>query len=94
MKRYLLRPIREGYNNQYNTKMDPSVSNEFAAAAFRHVETDFQNSTVKKIFNLFLTSFRFGHVMIPDLFHLFTKSRGLRQPMDGNDVCFAHNLFK
>ena len=47
-----------------------------------------------KILYLFLTSFRFGHVMIPDLFHLFTKSRGLRQPMDGNDVCFAHNLFK
>ena len=37
MKRYLLRPLREGYNNQYNPKMDPSVSNEFSSASFRLV---------------------------------------------------------
>ncbi len=57
MKRYLLRPIREGYNNQYNTKMDPSVSNEFAAAAFRHVEADFQNSKKIRLLNLVLNLF-------------------------------------
>ncbi len=105
MKRYLLRPLREGYNNQYNPKMDPSVSNEFSSASFRLVGWLIWPHTHTHVLRLagcfFFFSFthlyycaRFGHVMIPDLFYLFTKKQGLKLPMDGNDVCFGHNLFK
>ena len=39
MKQYLLRPKREGYNDQYDCQMDPAISNVFASASFRFGHT-------------------------------------------------------
>ena len=39
MKKFRLKPLRGGYNNNFNSKVDPRVPNVFAAASFRFGHT-------------------------------------------------------
>ena len=39
MKQFRLKPLRKGYNNNFDSKADPRVPNAFASASFRFGHT-------------------------------------------------------
>ena len=50
MRKFKLRPLQQGYNNQYDPTIEPSVANVFASASFRF--------NVLKIFERFLANLK------------------------------------
>ena len=80
MKKFRLKPLRSGYNNNFDPKIDPRVPNVFAAASFR-----FGHTMIPEVVQPYTAEGSPEPI---------TDTNGPGFPLDINDVQFRFDLLR